>query len=203
MRHRRTKAQVTSPWQVCALLLGVGPDSRLPARADRPRKRENFFLRALACGTACRGLEYVDKAGVRHAAIEHWTFIAADGVEMPLEEGTSAFITMNPGYIGRAELPESLKALFRPITVVVPDRQLIMENMLMAEVRFHCITNSHCFTIFLNLAHDCRCGGEGAVFLDKSLLLYAAGFCGGKNAGQEVCQLILPAGGSSVPTKAL
>lgn len=62
-----------------------------------------------------------------------WRFIAADGVEMPLEEGTSAFITMNPGYIGRAELPESLKALFRPITVVVPDRQLIMENMLMAE----------------------------------------------------------------------
>jgi hypothetical protein len=62
-----------------------------------------------------------------------WHFIAADGVEMPLEEGTSAFITMNPGYIGRAELPESLKALFRPITVVVPDRQLIMENMLMAE----------------------------------------------------------------------
>ena len=62
-----------------------------------------------------------------------WRFLAADGVEMPLEEGTSAFITMNPGYIGRAELPESLKALFRPITVVVPDRQLIMENMLMAE----------------------------------------------------------------------
>ena len=28
---------------------------------------------------------------------------------------------------------ESLKALFRPITVMVPDRQLIMENMLMAE----------------------------------------------------------------------
>lgn len=53
---------------------------------------------------------------------------------------------MNPGYIGRAELPESLKALFRPITVVVPDRQLIMENMLMAEVRacaFVCGAHTH------------------------------------------------------------
>lgn len=79
-----------------------------------------------------RGLEHNDKSGAKVAALA-WRFIAADGVEMPLEEGTSGFITMNPGYIGRAELPESLKALFRPITVVVPDRQLIMENMLMAE----------------------------------------------------------------------
>lgn len=47
--------------------------------------------------------------GVKHPAVERWSFVAADGVEMPLEEGTSAFITMNPGYIGRAELPESLK----------------------------------------------------------------------------------------------
>ena len=40
---------------------------------------------------------------------------------------------MNPGYLGRAELPEGLKALFRPITVVVPDLELICENMLFAE----------------------------------------------------------------------
>jgi dynein heavy chain, axonemal len=33
-----------------------------------------------------RGLEYMDKAtGKKHAAIEHWSFVAADGVEMPLE----------------------------------------------------------------------------------------------------------------------
>ena len=40
---------------------------------------------------------------------------------------------MNPGYFGRSELPEGLKALFRPITVIVPDFELIWENMLMAE----------------------------------------------------------------------
>ena len=47
-----------------------------------------------------RGLEFVDKAGESHAGVQGWTFVAADGVEMPLEEGASAFITMNPGYIG-------------------------------------------------------------------------------------------------------
>ena len=42
-------------------------------------------------------MKYVDRDGVKHPAVEEWKFVAADGVEMPLEEGTSAFITMNPG----------------------------------------------------------------------------------------------------------
>jgi dynein heavy chain 1 len=52
---------------------------------------------------------------------------------VPLSNDMGIFITMNPGYAGRTELPDNLKQLFRGCAMIRPDRELIGQVMLFSQ----------------------------------------------------------------------
>uniref|UniRef100_A0A182IR22 AAA+ ATPase domain-containing protein n=1 Tax=Anopheles atroparvus TaxID=41427 RepID=A0A182IR22_ANOAO len=62
---------------------------------------------------------------IRTALVSRVDTFTFEGNEIQLDRKVGIFITMNPGYAGRTELPESVKALFRPVTCIMPDLELI------------------------------------------------------------------------------
>ena len=70
---------------------------------------------------------------IQRGLIDRQNTIELLGRSIRLHDNVGIFITMNPGYEGRSNLPDNLKSLFRSFAMVVPDRNLIAQVMLFSQ----------------------------------------------------------------------
>ncbi|KAB0795300.1 hypothetical protein PPYR_12139 [Photinus pyralis] len=70
---------------------------------------------------------------ILQAISQKQTSLVFEGIEIKIKHTCGIFITMNPGYAGRTELPDNLKSMFRPISMMVPDNLIIAENTLFSD----------------------------------------------------------------------
>lgn len=70
---------------------------------------------------------------IQTGLMEHLNKIELLGKEVKLKQDVGVFVTMNPGYAGRSNLPDNLKQLFRQIAMVKPDKELIAQVMLYSQ----------------------------------------------------------------------